>query len=246
VNEFGVQLEPDGYSARGPIAQEMCAFFNAFWTLMNVAVAQDRASLAAKGLSTDLGQFFAGNYRLFFTRFCSVMRQGPISRDPNTVAAWKGLLAYSKNILSTYLVHHRHYNEELLAREMWARYIVGPLRSKGKRCTVTTQTDLSATFRTFMTDQDMKVVEYREVGSVAGAPVLCALGPNNIIRQASFVWMGRAAGPCRAVPFLFFARGCATNAAVKWQDKWGDHILPDGVTNDPIVPPDELFKSPWQ
>jgi hypothetical protein len=224
----------------------MCAFFNAFWTLMNVAVAQDRASLAAKGFSTDLGQFFAGNYRLFFTRFCSVMRQGPISRDPNTVAAWKGLLAYSKNILSTYLVHHRHYNEELLAREMWARYIVGPLRSKGKRCTVTTQTDLSATFRTFMTDQDMKVVDYREVGSAPGAPVLCALGPNNIIRQASFVWMGRAAGPCRAVPFLFFARGCATNAAVKWQDKWGDHILPDGVTNDPIVPPDELFKSPWQ
>lgn len=217
-NAFGVRIFPEtGKIIRSPAIAPVCAFFNAFWQLMDTALASDRQAAALQGL--DVLQVLAGNYRLFFTRFCEVCTEG--ARTNPAWATWQ--TAFSIVTLSTRMVRQQAFNEELLAREMFARYILGP-----QKCDAVVHADGPAQFLLHVSNTytDGPVVEYAEVVAPPGARLLCTLSPQRRFHAVDRVWKGKALAPCRASPSMFKARRCGTRSTTVWKDDAGAFTLP--------------------
>jgi hypothetical protein len=251
-NEFGTPIEAGGFKldeTKSTPAKRVCMFFNKFWALMNTALEGDReayrkaamaASASGAAPPVDIAIALYRDYRHFYDRFCGAMTQGAIENKTQW-SSW--VEAYAIMAVSAYIFRHDSYNEEVLAREMWARYIVSPLLALGPdkvpagsvQCVSAAHSDRGSPYTVYVSDQKQDLVPYKEVGSKPNAAVLCTIGGMITIRHATYVWQGKAYGPCRAVPFMFYDRQCATSAEVQWDDREGGYVIPDGRTSQPVT-----------
>ena len=116
-------------------------------------------------------------------------------------------------MLSARVSGHPAFNDEVLAREMYARYVVGP----GAHCVGAMQADGDAQFEVDVSNRTHSggPSPYMEVHS---SPQALRTPPVwGHLRPADGVWVGPAWAACRAVPWAYPDRTCATNALRRWR-----------------------------
>ena len=204
-NQLGVAVDAGKVFGAKPVdgpVWRVCVYFNTFWSLM--AQADPGASASP--------ELFAKDYRRFFSRFCDVNRQGVATYGATRWQAWQH--AFARTVLSTRVIENRAYGEELLAREMFARYVVGP----GPACTTQTHADGPSSFYVDLSDiyrgKGTSPMKYMEVhsspASLRASPLFAHLRP------VDGVWSGNAWTACRAAHRAYPQRKCDTNALIRW------------------------------
>lgn len=208
INQFGVAVDTGKVFPMTVVGTDVprlvCNYFNDFWRLMA------RADPAA---SRDPQKVFGADYRLFFSRFCAVNLQGEVEHG---AAEWhKRRRAFAEFVLSRLVSDKAGFNAEVLAREMFARYIVGPTAA----CVSTAQADGPEPFDVHLSSlykgKGREPMRYVEVHSSARA--LQAAPLFGTLKPVDGVWKGFAWTACRALPWAYPARTCDTSATTRWR-----------------------------
>ncbi len=213
LNEYGTHINPFGAklilasTSSNPAVARACTYFNRFWTLM------------AEATATEKTKTFVNDYRRFFKRFCDVNREGSARYGSSVWGA--GQRAFALLLLSITVINHPRYNEELLAREMYARYILAATGT----CNSQTVRDGREAYvvyvnNTYATKQPNPAgIKYIEFKSAPGEPkVLFTFENGRVIKHVDRIWQGIAYKPCAAVRYLYAQRRCASVVNTIWQD----------------------------